>query len=327
MDLSTTYLGLKLGTPLIVGASPFADDVYAARQLQDAGAGAIVMRSLFEEQIYLDALSSGKGKQQAAGEENGSFPAPWEYQLNPDKYLKQISDLKSALTIPVIASLNGCSPGGWIDFARRFEAAGADAIELNLYHLSTDPRVSALEVENELLETVKLIKATTKVPIAVKLQPFYTALAHFAMELEKAGADGLVIFTSLYQSDISVDEQERVAKLRLSDPTELLVRLRWLSALSPHLRCSLGLTGGVHGGDAVIKGLLAGANAVQLVSVVLKHGPHILTAIAQDLRRWMEDHRYRSLSDFRGSLSTPAGQDTPSAERADYQRLLQMWKM
>jgi dihydroorotate dehydrogenase (fumarate) len=326
MDLSTSYLGLKLTTPLVVGASPLGDDTHRARQVEDAGAGAIVMRSLFEEQIYLDALSpqvSPSVPSQTEAPADGIFPPLAGYQLNPDQYLRQIADLKAALTIPVIASLNGCRPGGWISFAQRFEEAGADAIELNLYHFSADPDLSALEVETELLKTVRLLKASVRIPIAVKLQPYYTALAHFVGRLEEAGADGVVIFTRLYQSDFNVDEQEPLPQLLLSDPQELLLRLRWLALLSPRTRCSLGLTGGVQSGKDAVKGILAGAHTVQLVSALLKNGPRFLTTVVDGLRNWMEQHGYRSIEDFRGRMNRQGAADASAVERGDNQRLLQ----
>lgn len=330
MDLSTCYLGLKLGTPLVVGASPFADDTHTARQIEDAGAGAIVMRSLFEEQIYLDELSRAPQPASPSKKEDRKravFPPLSGYQLNPDQYLRQIADLKAALTIPVIASLNGCRPGGWIDFGRRFEAAGADALELNLYHFSIDPDLSALEVEAELLETVSQLKASVRIPLAVKLQPYYTALGHFARGLEEAGADGIIIFNRLYQSEFDVDEQEPLTQLRLSDSTELLLRLRWLALLAPRAHCSLAITGGVHNAKDVIKCILAGAHTAQLVSALLENGPRFLTTLVDGLRQWMNQHGYRSIEEFRGKMSQHASTDAVAIERADYQRILQLWRI
>jgi dihydroorotate dehydrogenase (fumarate) len=330
MDLSTSYLGLQLRTPLIVGASPLADDTYTARQLQDAGAGAIVMRSLFEEQIYLDELAgSQRGDPAAAGagRNQAAFPTLAEYQISPDQYLRQITDLKGTLTMPVIASLNGCRPGGWIDFARRFEAAGADAIELNLYHLSTDPGTSALDVESQLIETVRLVRSSVNIPVAVKLQPFFTALAHFVRELGLAGADGVVVFSRLFQSDFAVDEQEPVTQLRLSGQAELLLRLRWLALLSPGAECSLAITGGVQNGEDAIKAVLAGADGVQLVSALLRHGPRFLTTIIDGLQRWMSRHGYQKIADFRGKMNLHGSLDAAAIERGDYQRILQSWRI
>jgi dihydroorotate dehydrogenase (fumarate) len=330
MDLSTSYLGLKLVTPLVVGASPLADDTHTARQLQDAGAGAMVMRSLFEEQIYLDELSHAPRPSALAGNgchERAMFPAPSDYQLNPDQYLRQIEDLKAALTVPVIASLNGCRPGGWIDYASRFQAAGADAIELNLYQIPTDPGTSGLDVESEMLETVRMVKSSVRIPVAVKLQPFYTALAHFTQKLGRAGADGIVMFNRFYQADFDIAEQEPETRLRLSDPAELLLRLRWLAILSPQTRSSLALSGGVHDGSDLIKGILAGAHAVQVVSVLLRHGPRFLVTLTESLRRWMAERGYETVSDFRGAMNLDRCSDAAAFERGSYQRILQNWRV
>lgn len=217
--------------------------------------------------------------------------------------------------------------GGWIDFARRFEAAGADAIELNLYHISADPELSGLEIEAELLETVRLLRSSVRIPLAVKLQPYYTALPHFVRKLEEAGAAGVVVFNRLYQYDLDVNEQEPVAQLRLSEPAELLLRLRWLALLSPKARCSLAVTGGVHNGDDAIKSILAGAHAVQLVSALLRHGPRYLTTVADGLSQWMGKHRYESIDDFRGKMNLHGPTDAAALERGDYQRLLQIWQI
>jgi dihydroorotate dehydrogenase (fumarate) len=327
VNLSIRYLGLKLGTPLVVGASPFGDDAHTARQIQDAGAGAIVMRSLFEEQIYLDALSHAR--QADTTEETGGTGAifPARYQFNPEQYLRQIECLKAALTIPVIASLNGCRPGGWIDFARRMEGAGADAIELNLYQISADPNLSADDVEAELLETVRQLKSSVTIPLAVKLQPYFTALPNFVRQMEQAGADGVVIFNRLYQSDYDVNDREPVAQLKLSDHSELLLRLRWLALLSPGTRCSLAATGGVQNATDVIKAILAGAHVVQLVSALLKNGPRFLTTVSDSLGQWMAKSGYSAVEDCRGKMNLHGSEDAAALERGDYQRLLQIWRI
>ena len=330
MDLSTSYLGLKLVSPMVVGASPLADDTHTASQIQDAGAGAIVMRSLFEEQIYLDELSHSPRPQFLAaggGQTRAVFPGLSEYQLSPDQYLRQIADLKSTLAIPVIASLNGCRPGGWIDYARRFQSAGADAIELNLYQLSTNPSTSALDVESEMLETVRMVKSSVRIPVAVKLQPFYTSLSHFAQKLDRARADGIVLFNRFYQADFDVSEQLPETRLRLSDPAELLLRLRWLAILTPQARCSFALSGGVHDGGDVIKAILAGAHVVQLVSVLLRHGPRFLVTLTESVQKWMEERGYEAISDFRGSMSLDRCLDANAYERGSYQRILQNWRV
>ncbi len=329
MNLSTSYLGLHLSNPFIVGASPFCDHVHVAGQLQDAGAAAIVMRSLFEEQIDAEqrALFRNEESTDSFSEASSFFPRIEEYQLTPDHYLRQLEHLKSALTIPVIASLNGTRPGGWIDYARRLESAGADALELNLYQLVTDPTLSADEVESELIETVRSVVSFVRIPVAVKLSPFHTSLPNFTRELEQVGAAGIVLFNRFYQPDFNTDDLETHSTLRLSDSHELLLRLRWLGILSPHLKISLAASGGVHTADDAIKAILAGADGVQLVSVLLKHGPRILSTLLHNLRHWMQDRGYTSIAEFRGALNHRRCPDPAALERANYVRILQSWKL
>ena len=330
MKLATTYLGLKLRNPLIVGASPLSDSVHVATQLQDAGAAAIVMRSLFEEQIdaetralthHIEATTEG------SAEATSYFPAFEEYQLAPDNYLRQIEQLKRTLTIPVIASLNGVRPGGWIDYAQKFAAAGADAIELNLYQLVTDPKVSAAEVEAGMLETVRRVTASVRVPVAVKISPFHTSLAQFALELESAGAAGVVVFNRFYQPDFNLEDLEVQPELRLSDSSDLLLRLRWLAILSPHVKGSLSATGGVHRAEDAVKALLAGAHTVQLVSVLLKNGPRFLSTLLNGLQQWMTEHDYATVDEIRGAMNLRRCPDPAAFERANYQRILQSWRI
>ena len=330
MNLTTDYLGLKLANPLMVGASPFCDNTHVACQLQDAGASAIVMRSLFEEQVDAEQRALVHHLEVSAhsnAEGTSYFPNYDEYQLPPDQYLRQLAHLKSALTIPVIASLNGCRPGGWTDYARRFEAAGADAIELNLYQLVTDPDVAADEVEADMLQTVRNTAASVKIPLAVKISAFHTSPAHFARALEAAGAAGVVIFNRFYQPDFNIEELEVQPQLKLSDSTELLLRLRWLAIISPHLRGSLAASGGVHQAEDVVKAILAGAHAVQLVSVLLKHGPRFLTTLLSGLRYWMAEHGYQSIDQVRGAMNLRRCPDPAAFERANYQRILQSWRV
>ena len=329
-NLSTEYLGLKIASPLIVGASPFADDVQAVMLLQDMGAGAIVMRSLFEEQIYLDALETAPAANPAlfpAGGEPHAFPQPSDYQLSPARYLEQVSKLKSVLSVPLIASLNGSRPGGWIDYAQRFEKAGADAIELNLYQLAADPDVPAAALEAELLETLRLVKSSVRIPVAVKLLPYFTSLANFARQLEAAGADGITLFNRLYQAKIDSEERAEDLSLDLSDSSELPARLRWLAILSPNLKCSLAASGGVHSAADAVKAIAAGADAVQLVSVLLRHGPRVLSSISEGLRRWIHDHGFESVDDLRDTMNLQRSLDPAGHERAQYQRILQNWRI
>jgi dihydroorotate dehydrogenase (fumarate) len=294
------------------------------------GASAIVMRSLFEEQIDYEQRALSyliDTPAESFAEATSYFPGFSEYQLTPDHYLKQLGHLKGTLRIPVIASLNGYRPGGWTDYARKFEAAGADAIELNLYQLATDPLISGSEIEKGMLATVHDVVSTVKIPVAVKLSAFHTAPAQFALSLEKAGAKGVVLFNRLYQPDFNLEDLEVQPHLRLSDSTELLLRLRWLAVISPHLEGSLACSGGVHNRDDVIKALLAGAHTVQLVSVLLKQGPGVLTMLLEGLRRWMEEHEYNSVNELRGALNLRRCPDPAAHERANYIRILQSWRV
>ena len=231
------------------------------------------------------------------------------------------------MNIPIIASLNGSTPGGWTDYARRFEGAGADAIELNLYHLVTDPHIGAEEVEADMIETVRSVVSSVKIPVAVKLSAFHTAPAQFALALEEAGAAGVVVFNRFYQPDLNIEELEVQPQLKLSDPSELLMRLRWLAIMSPHVKGSLSATGGAHSAEDVVKAILAGAHTVQLVSVLLKNGPRYLSTILHGLKGWMDEHGYETVNEFRGAMNLKRCPDATAFERANYQRILQSWRV
>ncbi|MEO5959620.1 MAG: dihydroorotate dehydrogenase-like protein [Opitutaceae bacterium] len=325
MNLATQYLGLDLCSPFVVGASPFCDNVHLARRLQDAGAGALVMRSLFEEQVEPPERQVPGAPADAGG--TAEFPEVAEYQLSPESYVRQVALLKETVSIPVIASLNGSRPGTWIDFAARLERAGADAIELNFYRVVTDVTVAADQIETEMLEMVGMISGAVGIPVAVKLSPFHTALAQLAIALELAGASGVTIFNRFYQPDINTEDMEVQTHLRLSEPEEILLRLRWLAILSPHFRGSLAATGGFHTADHVVKALLTGAHVVQLVSVLLRHGPGVLQTFVNGLRVWMESHGYERIGQFRGRLNLQGSPDASAFERANYIRTLQSWKV
>ena len=330
MKLATEYLGLALRSPFIVGASPFCENVTVARQLQDSGAGAIVMRSLFEEQIDAEEralLHHIEGPAESHAEARSYFPDFAEYQLSPERYLRQLDDLKRALSIPVIASLNGSRPGGWTDYARRCAGAGADAIELNLYQLVTDPTLPGDEIEADMIETVRQVVASVHVPVSVKLSAFHTSPAHFSTALEHAGAAGVVLFNRFYQPDFNVEELIASPQLALSDRSELLLRLRWLAILSPRLRGSLAATGGVHTTTDVVKAIMAGAHAVQLVSVLLRHGPRFLATLVNGLTAWLDEHGYDHIGQLRGAMSHRRCPDPAAFERANYIRILQTWRV
>ncbi len=330
MNLTTQYLGLTLKNPLVVGASPFCDDVTMAQRLEEAGAAAVTMHSLFEEQIDAEQLALTRHVDATAeshAEATSYFPAHSEYQLSPDQYLLQILRLKKALSIPVIASLNGSRPGGWIDYARRMERAGADAIELNLYRLITDPAMPADEVEAGMVATVRDVTSSVEIPVSVKISPFHTSPTFFACELERAGAAGVVLFNRFYQPEINAEELEVSPQLKLSDRSELLLRLRWLAIISPHLRGSLAASGGVHAAIDVVKALLAGAHVVQLVSALLQHGPQHLAMVLEDLRAWLAEHEYTEISQLRGAMNHQRCPDPAGFERANYIRILQSWRI
>jgi dihydroorotate dehydrogenase (fumarate) len=329
MNLSTTYLGLKLAHPLMAGASPMVDDMGMVKRLEDAGASAIVMHSLFEEQITREeqgTIMDMELSSNSSAEAISFFPQPDEFRLGPEKYLEQIRRIKAAVAVPVIASLNGTTPSGWLHHGKLMQEAGADALELNVYHIPTDAKETAADVEKRTLEIVRAVKSEVKIPVAVKLSPFFSSLAHFAVELEAAGADGLVLFNRFFQPDINVEELVAEPSLQLSGPADLLLRLRWLAVLHGHLKGSLAVTGGVHDGIGALKAVMAGADAVQMVSALLIHGPERLAQTRASLAEWLEEHEYASLAQARGSMSLLKCPNPQAFTRANYMRILNGWK-
>jgi len=329
MNLSTTYLGLKLAHPLMAGASPMVDDMGMVKRLEDAGASAIVMHSLFEEQITREEQGTIMDMQlssSTSAEALSFFPQPDDFRLGPEKYLEQIRRIKDAVSVPVIASLNGTTPAGWLHYGKLMQDAGADALELNVYYIPTDAKESASEVEKRTLDIVRAVKAEVKIPVSVKLSPFFSALAHFAVELESAGADGLVLFNRFFQPDINVEELVAEPSLQLSGPSDLLLRLRWLAVLHGHVKGSLAVTGGVHDGIGALKAVMAGADAVQMVSALLIHGPDRLAQSRATLAEWLEEHEYESLAQARGSMSLVKSPNPQAFTRANYMRILNGWK-
>jgi len=329
MDLSTNYLGLQLPHPLMAGASPLVDDLELVQRCIDAGASAIVMHSLFEEQIRGEALARtnyGEAHADSHAEARNYLPGLDDFRLGPDEYLERIRRIRALSSVPVIASLNGTSEGSWLRYARSMQEAGASALELNLYELETDPHESAAAVERRALEVVQSVRAVVTIPIAVKLSPYYTALAHFAAALERAGADGMVLFNRFYQPDIDIDALEVARSLKLSERSELLLRLRWLAILSPQVKGSLAVSGGVHEAEDAIKAIMTGAHGVQLVSALLRRGPEHLARVLSDLREWLEQHEYDSLEQMRGSMNLKRCPDPRGYERANYVQLLQSWR-
>ena len=329
MDLSVEYLGLKLAHPLLPGASPLADELGTVRALEDAGAPAIVMRSLFEEQLTQEQLSTFMATEQhreISAEASSVLPEPADYRMGPERYLEQLRKIRAAVKVPVIASLNGTTIGGWIDFARLIEQAGASALELNLYAVPTDPARDGAAVEKDTLDLVRTLKSRVKIPVAVKLSPFYTSVSSVARGLEEAGADGLVLFNRLFEPEIDVDALEVKRVLHLSDSSELPLRLRWLAILSAQRKIPLAISGGVHETVDVIRALMAGATVVQLVSTLLRNGPSRLLSLRASLERWLVEREYTSVRQLRGSMNLKACPDPSAYERANYIHLLHGWR-
>ncbi len=326
MDLTTTWLGLKLPHPFMPGASPLADSLDSVRKLEDAGAAAIVLRSLFEEQLLYEQLATHRYTDfhRDVFPEAASFlPEPEDFHLGPDSYLEQLSKIRDAVDLPVIASLNGTTSAGWVDYARMIEQAGASALELNVYGVGADPADPAASVEARTLDLVKQVKDRARIPIAVKLSPFYTSLSNFAAQLQTAGADGLVLFNRLFQPELDVEALEVKRVLHLSDPSELPLRLRWLGVLSAQVSCSLAVSGGVHTPVHAVRSLMAGADVVQVVSLLLKKGPAQLTLLRDGLVRWLEEHEYESLEQLRDSMNYASCPDPTAYLRANYLLMLQ----
>lgn len=329
MDLTTKYLGMTLPHPLVAGASPLSDDLDGVRRLEDAGVAAIVLRSLFEEQITREQLSEHANLDthgESFAEAASYFPSPSAFALGPFQYLEHIRQVKQAVHVPVIASLNGATPGGWIEYAGLMADAGADAVELNLYRISTDPAVTSADIERQAVETVRAVRRAVEIPVAVKLSPFYTAFAHVAGEIDRAGADALVVFNRFYQPDIDAEELTATRMLQLSDSSELRLRLHWLAILSGNIRASLAVTGGVHTALDVVKATMAGADVTQIVSALLMHGPGHLETVRRNLVAWMQDHEWPSLARMRGNMSLARVPDPDAYERANYMLMLQGWR-
>jgi dihydroorotate dehydrogenase (fumarate) len=329
VDLSTQYLGITLPHPLIAGASPLSDDLDGVRRLEDAGAAAIVFRSLFEEQIALEQWSDvthldahGESSAEAAS----YFPTPHDFALGPYQYLELLRRAKAAVHVPVIGSLNGTTAGGWLSYARQIAEAGADALELNLYRVATDPALSSARIEQQVVETVQAVKQEVSIPVAVKLSPFFTALAHVARQLDEVGADGLVLFNRFYQPDIDPESLTAERTLHLSDSSELLLRLHWMAILSGRVRASLAVSGGVHTALDVIKATMAGAHATQMVSALLRHGPQHLRTVRRDVETWLEQHEWEGLGEMRGNMNLFRVPDPAAYERANYMLMLQSWR-
>jgi dihydroorotate dehydrogenase (fumarate) len=327
LNLKTNFMGLELDGPVVLGASPFSRDIDKARRCVDAGASAVVMHSLFEEQLEREAqvaIDALEGPADQFAEASTYLPEPPQWKIGPDEYLEQIGKLKRAVNVPVIASLNGTTEGGWVRYAKLIEQADADAIELNTYNLVTDPDESAADVERKTVELVRAVKHATKLPLAVKLSPFYTALPNLVGRLAEAGANAVVLFNRFYQPDIDVEELQ-VVRLHLSTSTELSLRLHWLAILYGRVQVDLALTGGVHTALDLIKSLMCGAGVTQVVSTVLRNGPQQISSILNGLEAFLDDKGYDSLDQLRGSMSLLKVPNPAAYVRNNYMQLVGSW--
>ncbi|MGW8257216.1 MAG: dihydroorotate dehydrogenase-like protein, partial [Thermoguttaceae bacterium] len=324
-ELTTKYLGLTLKNPLVIAACPLSGKLDWLKRLEAAGAAAAVLPSLFEEQIEHDAMEMTKAQEfgtESFAEALTYFPEPQDYRSAPDDYLELINQAKKAVKIPIIASINGTSRGGWVRYAKMMQDAGADALELNVYYIATDPETSAEDVESRYLDLIGAIKTSVSIPLAVKVGPYFSAMANMAKRLAHAGADGLVLFNRFLQPDIDLDTLETSPKLTLSDPYELLVPLRWTAILSGQVNCSLAITSGIHDAAALIKALLAGADVGMIASAVYHKGFKQVEEIISELSQWLKEKEYDSVEQLKGSMSQKNCPDPEAFARGNYMKTL-----
>jgi dihydroorotate dehydrogenase (fumarate) len=325
MDLRTKYMGMTLKSPLVVAASPLSRTLDGIKKIEDAGASAFVMYSIFEEQIEYEQkelyyhTTTGT---EAFAESTSYFPNIEEYNLGPQEYLNHIRKAKESVSIPVIASLNGKTVGGWTGFAKQMQNAGADGIELNIYNIPTNMNMTGSEVENEYIEILKAVKSAVSIPVALKLSPFFSNFANMAKRFDDAGADALVLFNRFYQPDINLDELEVQPHIILSNPTDLRLPMRWIAILKGKLIADIAATRGIHYGEDVIKMLLVGANVTMLCSALLRYGIDHIKDVEEEVIEWMEEHDYESVTQLQGSMSQMNVADPSSFERAQYMRAL-----
>ena len=326
IDLSTTYLGLKLKNPLVASSSPMCREVSNVRRLEDSGASAIVLHSLFEEQIDVDSDELDRfiteGSDVSAESTSSHFPDLLFKVMGPEAYLQHIAKCKQAVQIPIIASLNGTTTGGWVGYAKEMQQAGADALELNIYHIPVDADVSGSEVEQKYIDLVHAVKKEVTIPVAVKLGPYFSSMANMAKRLDAAGADGLVLFNRFYQPDYDLEALEVVPNLILSNSHELLLRLHWVAVIYGSIKGDLALTGGVHSATDVVKSMMAGAKVAMMTSALLKRGITFLDTISTELLVWMGEHEYDSIKQMQGSMSRNAVPQPSAFERANYMKVL-----
>jgi dihydroorotate dehydrogenase (fumarate) len=330
VELRTRYLGLELRSPIVASAAPHNGEPAMARRLEAAGVGAIVLPSLFEEEILAEELELNSSLEQGTehfAEALDYFPAVETFVGAADRYLARLERVKSEVGVPVIASLNASTTGGWVRHARRLEDAGADALELNLYHMAANPRRTAADAEAADLDLIAAVRATVTIPLAVKLSPYYSAFANFAAAVIAAGADGLVLFNRFYQPDLDLDSLDVVPRLDLSQTWELRLPVRWIAILRPQLgpAVSLAATSGAHSGTDVIKGLMVGADVVMMTSALLSHGPEHVATVETDMRTWLTEREYESTDQLRGSASAATVDDPDAFQRANYMATLRSW--
>ena len=326
VDLHTTYMGMKLANPVVPSASPLTGDLDTLRRLEEAGAAAVVLPSLFKEQIEHEELEVARlldfGSESFGEATFGYFPELNDYATGPGTYLDMVTRAKSSLSIPVIGSINGTSKGGWIKYGKLIEEAGADALELNIYFIPTDPKASTAQVEQQYLDLVMSVKQSLSIPLAVKIGPFFSSIPYIADRLVESGADALVIFNRFYQPDIDVDGLKVRPDLELSTSSELRLPLRWTAILHGRIKASLAVTTGVHTAEDVIKLLLAGADVTMMASALLKNGPDHLRTVVAGLQQWLEENDYASIEQLKGSLSQASSPDPGAFERANYMKTL-----
>jgi len=330
MDLTTTYMGLRLRTPLVVAASPLSDELDNIKRMEDAGASAVVLRSLFEEQLLFDNLEMLQGLEQgthSSPEALSYFPEPVHCHFGPHEYLEHIARAKEAVRIPIIASLNGSSPGGWTNYSRQMQQAGADGIELNIYTIPTDLDLPGSEVEQTFLDVLEAVKREVKIPVAMKLSPFFSNFANMAKRLDDLGADALVLFNRFYQPDIDLEALEVRPNILLSTPMAMRLPLRWIAILYSRLRANLAATSGIHRASDALKMLLVGADVTMLCSVIMRHGIEQITSIEKEMLDWMDAHEYASILQLRGSMSQMNCPDPAAFERAQYMRALSNYSL
>ena len=329
-DLTTTYLGLNLKNPLVASASPLCEHLDNIKRMEDAGAGAVVLHSLFEEQIMFESnhldrfLTHGT---ESFAESLNYFPDLGNYKLGPDGYLDHVRRAKAAVGIPIIGSLNGVSTGGWIRYAKMIQEAGADALELNVYYIPTDPEMTSTQVEQMYLDLVRDVKATLKIPVAVKLGHAFTATANLVRRLDQAGADALVLFNRFYQPDFDLENLEAAPRLTLSNSYELLLRIHWVAILYGRIKADLAITGGVHTAEDVLKAMMSGARVAMMTSALLKNGIGHLAKVRGDLLAWMEEHEYASIREMQGSMSYRSVAQPAAFERGNYMKVLSSYAL